>query len=105
MEKLYYSISEIAGMLGETVSCVRFWSDSFPQFIRPTRNAKGNRLYKAEDIDTFRQIQYLVKVRGLKLEGAARQLAADRTSVDRSAKALESLRAIRAQLVEVKNLI
>ncbi|MBR5076616.1 MAG: MerR family transcriptional regulator [Bacteroidales bacterium] len=102
MEKLYYSIGEVAEALGESVSLVRFWSNSFPKLIKPQRNAKGNRQFTAADLETLKQIHYLVKDRGLTLEGAALQLSADRRPVDRSVKALESLKQIRAQLVEIK---
>ena len=102
MEKLYYSIGEVAGILGESVSLVRFWSNSFPKFIKPQRNAKGNRQFTASDVDAFKQIHHLVKDRGLTLEGAAQQLAADRRNVDRNVKALESLKEIKAQLMEIK---
>lgn len=102
MEKLFYSIGEAADILGESVSLVRFWSNSFPKLIRPQRNAKGNRQFSAADIETFKQIHHLVKGRGMTLEGAAQQLARDRRSVDRSVKAIESLKEIRAQLMEIK---
>ena len=102
MEKLYYTISETAEILGESTSLVRFWSNSFPKYIKPNRNAKGNRLFTAEDIDTLKQIHYLVKTKGLTLEGAAKQLAAGRSSVDKRVRALDSLKEIRAQLVEVR---
>jgi len=105
MEKLFYTIGEIAEILGESVSLVRFWSNSFPKLIKPKRNAKGNRLYAASDIETFKQIHFLVKEKGMTLEGAGKQLYAERASVDRKVKALESLKAIRAQLVEVKKSI
>lgn len=103
MEKLFYSISEVASMLGESVSLVRFWSNSFPRHIKPRRNAKGNRMYTDEDIDALKQIHLLVKEKGLTLEGAEKIMSAERAGVDRSVKALESLREIRAQLVEIKN--
>ena len=102
MEKLFYSIGEVAGILGESVSLVRFWSNSFPRLIKPQRNAKGNRQFSAADVETFKQIHHLVKDRGMTLEGAAQQLAADRRPVDRSVKALDSLKQIRAQLMEIK---
>ena len=105
MEKLYYSISEVAKELGETASCIRYWSESFPKYIKPFRNAKGNRMYKAEDIDTLRQIQHLVNVQGLRLDGVEKVLKGDRTSVDKTAKALASLKDIRSQLVDVRNLL
>ena len=55
MEKLFYSISEVADILGESVSLVRFWSNSFPKYIKPERNAKGNRLYTSDDIDVLKE--------------------------------------------------
>ena len=102
MEKLYYTISETAEILGESTSLVRFWSNSFPKYIKHYRNAKGNRLFTAEDIDTLKQVHYLVKTKGLTLEGAARHLAESRSSVDKRVRALDSLKEIRAQLVEVR---
>ena len=105
MEKLYYSISEVAGLLGESVSLVRFWSNSFPKLIKPVRNAKGNRQYTAADIEVLRQVHYLVRDKGLTLEGAARQMSADKKGVNRSVQVLDSLKEIRAQLIDIKNSI
>jgi len=102
MEKLFYTIGEVSEILGENVSLVRFWSNSFSKYIKPGRNAKGNRLFVKEDIETFKQIHYLVKEQGLTLEGARKQLGADRSEVDRSMKVLESLKTIREQLLEIK---
>ena len=102
MEKLFYSISEAASILGESVSLVRFWTNSFPRLLQPRRTAKGNRQYTAQDIETLRQIHYLVKVKGMTLEGAAAQMEADKGSVEKRVKALDSLRRIREQLTEVK---
>lgn len=103
MSKLFYTISEVAEELGESISLVRFWSNSFPKFVKPQRNAKGNRLYTGSDIDALKQIHFLVKEKGLSLEGAASQMASDRSAVENSVKALESLKAIRSQLMQIKN--
>jgi DNA-binding transcriptional MerR regulator len=102
MEKLYYSISEVADIIGESTSAVRFWSNYFSKFIKPQRNAKGNRMFMADDIECFKQIHLLVKDNGMTLEGAARKLSADRHAVEKKVKALDSLKKIRAELVEVK---
>ncbi len=102
MEKLYYSISEAAQELGESVSCVRFWTNSFSAQLSPRRNPKGNRMYTADDIEVLRRIKYLVKGQGMTLEGAAKQLAGDSSKADKAVKVADSLRAIRAQLVEIK---
>ena len=67
MEKLYYTIGEVAGILGEQVSLVRFWNNSYPGLFSAKRNAKGNRFYVKEDVETFKQLHYLVKEKGMKL--------------------------------------
>ena len=102
MDKLYYSIGEVAGILGENPSLVRFWSNSFPKFIKPKRNAKGNRLFTAEDVENLRQIHFLVKKQGLTLDGAAKKLSASRKAVSSRVKALEILKGIREQLAQVR---
>lgn len=102
MEKLYYSIGEVADMMKVSVSLVRFWSNSFSRYVRPKRNAKGNRLYRAEDVDALKQIFHLVKVKGMTLEGAEAELASNRSSVERRVRALDSLMEIRRQLTEIR---
>ena len=102
MDKLYYTIGEAAEILGESTSLVRFWSNSVPTYIKPHRNAKGNRLFTVEDMECLKQIHLLVKEQGLTLEGASKKLAADRKTVDGRVKALDSLKEIRRQLVEVR---
>lgn len=98
MEKLYYSIGEVASLLGENVSLVRFWSDSFPKLLNPRRNAKGNRMYTADDVETFRQIYFLVKVCGMTLEGAYRRLLTEKLKVGQAARMMELLQEVRSEL-------
>ena len=101
MEKICYTIGEVASELGENTSTVRFWSDSFPKFIRPTRNAKGNRLYKPEDIETFRLIKFLLKTERLTIEGVTKRILDDRKGAERKYRVVESLMSIREQLEEI----
>ena len=103
MEKYLYTIGELAEILGESTSCVRFWSDSFSKFIHPKRNAKGNRLFVKEDIETFKHIHLLVKIEGLTLEGAAKRLKGEKKDVVSKSKVLESLKGIRQQLSEIRS--
>ena len=102
MAKLIYTMGEVAQELGENTSAIRYWSNYFDQFVKPQRNAKGNRLYHPEDIETLRQIQYLVKNQGLTLEGARQRMTEDRRSVEKRVKALDMLKEIRADLMQVK---
>lgn len=101
MKKILYTVGEVADILGENATLVRFWSDTFPKFIHPVRNAKGNRLFSADDVETFRQIHYLVGT-GLKLEGVARRLRDERAAVSAELKVLDSLKSIREQLLDVR---
>ena len=102
MEKFFYTIGEVADILGESTSLVRFWSNEFPKFIKPKRNAKGNRLFSKEDVDTFKHIHLLVKVQGLTLEGAAKRLSGDRKEVICKSRVLDTLKSIRQQLSEIR---
>lgn len=101
MDKCLYTVGEAAEIIGESTSLVRFWSNEFPKFIRPQRNAKGNRLFTKDDIEVLKQIHLLVRVEGLTLEGAAKKLAGDRKEVVNKMRVLESLRAVRQQLEEI----
>ena len=95
-------MGEVAQELGENASAVRYWSNYFEKFIHPQRNAKGNRLYHPEDVDTLKQIQFLLKNHGLTLEGARQRLTEDRRSVDKRVKALEKLKEIKQELIAVR---
>ncbi len=37
---MYYTIGEVAEMLGENTSLVRFWATTYSEFIKPVRNKK-----------------------------------------------------------------
>ncbi len=99
---MIYTMGEVAEMLGENASAIRYWSNYFEKFIKPQRNAKGNRLYHPEDIETLKQIQYLLKNQGLTLEGTRQRLTEDRRTVDKRVKAIGILKGIREELVEVR---
>jgi DNA-binding transcriptional MerR regulator len=73
IEKLYYTIGEVAAMFGVNTSHIRFWSNEF-DVIRPATNKKGNRLYTRDDIENFRKIYHLVKEKGFTLRGAKTEL-------------------------------
>ena len=104
-EKLFYSIGEIAEELGENVSLVRYWSNVFSKHVKPSRTRKGNRQFTVKDVDTLRRIHHLVKVQGLTLEGAEKALSSGspEDALDRKVRALNSLKQIRARLVEIKS--
>src|SRR4051812_16550071 len=73
IEKLYFTIGEVAQMFNVNTSHIRFWSKEF-EVIRPATNKKGNRLYTQSDIENFRKIYHLVKEKGFTLKGAKSEL-------------------------------
>ena len=101
-EKMYYTIGEVADLLGENASLVRFWAQKFPGFIKPLRNKKGNRLFTASDVEHYKMIYYLVKEKGMTLEGAHRRMLDNKEGVDRSMDVVASLNKIRKELLDIK---
>lgn len=105
IEKLYYSIGEVSVILDENASLIRFWAGKFPEFIKPARNKKGNRLFTAQDLTNFKVIYYLVKERGMTLDGAAKRMKDNITGVDKRVEVISRLTAIKEKLLEVSQAI
>ena len=97
-EKLYYSIGEVAEILGESTSLVRFWSDNFSEYVRPERNKKGNRRFTTSDVDNLKVIHHLVKERKMTLDGAAERMKSDKGGLNKRAEAIGRLRAVQDDL-------
>lgn len=100
-EKLYYSIGEVAELLGESTSLVRFWTDSFSNFVRPDRNAKGDRKYTPKDIENLRIIHHLVKDKKMTLEGAAARMKGNKEGLDNRAEVVQRLKGIKEMLQDI----
>lgn len=101
--KLYYSVSEVAQMLGVSESLLRFWEKEFPQ-ITPKKAGRGIRQYRKEDIDTLKLIYHLVKEQGMTLQGARQRLEVNnKNQTTSNFELLERLRAIREELVRMRD--
>lgn len=99
--KLYYSIKEVAQMLGVTESMLRFWEKEIPS-IKPKTTGNNVRQYTEEDIENIRVVYNLVKVRGFKLAAARKMLKENKNSVDSNAKVMEMLINLRDELQQMK---
>ncbi|MDE6513875.1 MAG: MerR family transcriptional regulator [Muribaculaceae bacterium] len=100
--KSYYRIREVSELLGEPASTLRYWESVFPQ-LKVKRNDKGTRYYTPANIETLRQIRYLVVDRGLKIEAAAEQMRVSADSVAAKQRAIERLQGIRQALVGLRD--
>ena len=102
IEKLYYSIGEVAEQFNVAPSLIRFWESEF-DLIKPKKNRKGNRQFTKEDIDNVRTIYHLVKEKGFTLQGAKEMLRNDNNSVKDKIELIDSLRSVRGFLVELRD--
>jgi len=101
IEKLFYSIGEVAAMFNVNTSLIRFWEKEF-EVIKPKRNKKGNRLFTKEDVENFYIIYHLVKERGLTLDGAKKKMKENKEDTINNFEVIKSLQQIKEMLLEVK---
>ncbi|MBA4323170.1 MAG: MerR family transcriptional regulator [Odoribacter sp.] len=102
VEKLFYSIGEVAGMLNVPVSTVRFWENEF-DILKPRKNKKGNRLFTPADIKNLKIIHHLVKEKGMTLAGAKKQISGKWEETDYKYEISQSLKSIRSILLDIRD--
>ena len=100
IEKLYYSIGEVAEMFDVNTSLIRFWEKEF-DIIKPHKNKKGNRLFTPKDVENFHLIYHLVKEKGMTLKGAQKKLKENREDTINNFEVVSKLKDIRELLVSV----
>lgn len=102
IEKLFYSIGEVAAMFNVNTSLIRFWEKEF-DVIKPKRNKKGNRLFTKQDVENFYIIYHLVKERGLTLDGAKKKMKENKEDTINNFEVIKSLQQIKEMLLEVRD--
>ena len=101
VEKLYYTIGEVATMFNVNTSLIRFWEKEF-DIIKPKKNKKGNRLFTQKDIDNFHIIYHLVKENGMTLKGAKKKMKENKEDAEHNFEIIKSLESIKEMLIEVR---
>jgi DNA-binding transcriptional MerR regulator len=104
VEKLYYSIGEVAKMFKVNTSLIRYWEKEF-DIIKPHKNKKGNRLFTPQDINNFHIIYHLVKERGMTLAGAKKKLKENKEDAEHNFEVVKKLKDIKQLLEELKEYI
>ena len=104
IEKLYYSIGEVADMFNVNTSLIRYWEKEF-DIIHPQKNKKGNRLFTPADIDNFHIIYHLVKERGMTLKGAKKKMSENKDDAIQNFEVVKSLQNMREMLLEVREML
>jgi DNA-binding transcriptional MerR regulator len=71
--KLYFRIGEVAGLVGVEPHVLRYWEREF-RSIRPSKSAKGQRVYSRRDVENLMRVRELLYGRGFTIAGAKKQL-------------------------------
>lgn len=117
IERIYWTIGEVAEQLGVNTSLLRYWEKEFG-VLRPKRTGKGDRLYTKDDIAKIKEIQVLLKEKGFTIQGAKDQLRATKRVMEPTAKppapglseatvheVIERLQRVRDELVMMRDRI
>lgn len=102
IEKIYYSIGEVAEIIDENPSLIRYWENQFDA-LKPYKNKKGNRLFSPDDIEIIKLIHYLVKQRGLTIKGAKQKLKDNREETIQNFEIVQKLQFVKNELNEILN--
>src|SRR5262247_3928835 len=71
--KLYFRIGEVAGLVGVEPHVLRYWEREF-RSIRPTKSAKGQRVYSRRDVENLLRVRQLLYAEGFTIAGAKKKL-------------------------------
>ncbi len=100
LDKLYYTIGEVADMFEVSRSLLRYWENEF-SFLTPRKNRKGDRLFTKENITQIQIIYSLVKVRGFTLEGAKQELRKEKNNLTDQFNLVDRMKAIHGRLKDL----
>lgn len=102
IEKIYYSIGEVAEMFNVNTSHIRYWENEFDE-LKPYKNKKGNRLFTKDDIEHLKLIYHLVKEKGLTIKGAKQKLKDNKSETVENHELIDRLQSIRQMLIDIKD--
>jgi DNA-binding transcriptional MerR regulator len=100
-QKLYYSISEVAGWFKVNTSLLRYWENEF-DVLQPRKTRKGDRLFRVEDIKNLQLIYFLLRQRKFSIEGARNYLKQNKGQADVQLQLVQSLTKFKSFLLELK---
>ena len=97
--KLYFRIGEVAGLVGVEPHVLRYWEREF-RTIRPTKSARGQRVYSRRDVETLMRVRDLLYSEGFTIAGARKKLL--RGGEVKGATAAETKVDVRGDVEEAK---
>ena len=80
LPKPYYRIGEVAELVGVEPHVLRYWEREF-RTIRPTKSAKGQRVYSRRDVENLMKVRELLYEDGFTIAGAKKKLSQPSSSL------------------------
>ncbi|MGI9139138.1 MAG: MerR family transcriptional regulator [Sediminibacterium sp.] len=100
-KKLYYPIGEVAHWFNVNTSLIRYWEKEFKQ-IQPRKTRKGDRLFRAQDIELLKQIHFLLREKKYSIDGAKTYLKNNKEKAEKNIAVLNSLKNLKSFLLTLK---
>jgi DNA-binding transcriptional MerR regulator len=100
IEKIYFTISEVASQFNIAPSVLRYWESEFI-IIQPKKSKKGDRLYTKQDIENIKLIYHLLRTKGFTIEGAKKYLKENKNA-HQQFELIESLQKLKSFLIDLK---
>lgn len=102
LSKLYYTIGEVSDLFGVSKSLIRYWESEF-SVLKPHKNSKGDRRFTKDNINQLQLIYHLVKERGFTLDGAKKELRANKSRYIQRRKLEEKMESLKENLVGLRD--
>ena len=100
--KLYFRIGEVAELVGVEPHVLRYWEREF-RSIRPTKSAKGQRVYSRRDVENLMRVRELLYREGFTIAGAKKKLQRSGLEPNEAVEStVEDASKIREQLVAMR---
>ncbi len=104
-EKEFFRTGEVADMFKVSSSTLRYWEREF-NMIKPLKTQNGRRRFSRKDIDNFRLIHYLIKERGMTIEGVHQYIKNKKKTGDfEKLEVISTLKRTKEFLIEVKKML
>ena len=100
-KKLYYPIGEVAGWFNVNTSLIRYWEKEFKQ-LQPRKTRKGDRLFRAQDIEFLKQIYFLLREKKYSIDGAKTYLKNNKEKANKDLSLMTNLKEIKNFLISLK---
>jgi DNA-binding transcriptional MerR regulator len=99
--KVYFRIGEVAEIVGVEPHVLRYWEREF-RTVRPTKSARGQRVYTRRDVESLLRVRELLYKEGFTIAGARKKLRQSSPSAPHPAEAGRARKELLAMRQEIE---